>query len=171
VIDGRPVATGVLAVGDSWACTNPSVGRGISIGLLHAVALRDLLREVPASDHRGLALRWHELTQERVDPLVQDTLSFDRHRLAEMDAAIEGREFVDDDPSYSLGRALAASAPRDADQLRQFMDVVALHARGVEVFGRPGVFEKALELGAPAPLPGPNRAELLELIGAPASTG
>jgi hypothetical protein len=51
------------------------------------------------------------------------------------------------------------------------MDVVALHARGVEVFGRPGVFEKALELGAPAPLPGPNRAELLELIGAPASTG
>ena len=32
-VDGQPVATGVLAVGDSWACTNPSVGRGISIGL------------------------------------------------------------------------------------------------------------------------------------------
>ena len=27
-IDGKPVATGVLAVADSWACTNPSVGRG-----------------------------------------------------------------------------------------------------------------------------------------------
>ena len=43
VVDGRPVATGVLTVGDSWACTNPSVGRGISIGMLHAVALRDTL--------------------------------------------------------------------------------------------------------------------------------
>ena len=32
VVDGEPVATGVVAVGDAWACTNPSVGRGASIG-------------------------------------------------------------------------------------------------------------------------------------------
>ena len=32
VVDGVPVATGVVALGDSWACTNPSVGRGASIG-------------------------------------------------------------------------------------------------------------------------------------------
>jgi 2-polyprenyl-6-methoxyphenol hydroxylase-like FAD-dependent oxidoreductase len=37
VVDGEPVATGVVAVADSWACTNPSVGRGITIGLLHAL--------------------------------------------------------------------------------------------------------------------------------------
>jgi flavin-dependent dehydrogenase len=34
VVDGEPVATGVVAVGDAWACTNPSLGRGASIGLL-----------------------------------------------------------------------------------------------------------------------------------------
>ena len=28
VIDGRPVVTGLAAVGDAWACTNPSAGRG-----------------------------------------------------------------------------------------------------------------------------------------------
>src|SRR5680860_1644882 len=27
VVDGDPVATGVVAVGDAWACTNPSLGR------------------------------------------------------------------------------------------------------------------------------------------------
>src|SRR5262249_24961190 len=39
VVDGAPVATGVLPVADSWACTNPSLGRGCSIGFMHAVAL------------------------------------------------------------------------------------------------------------------------------------
>jgi hypothetical protein len=28
VVDGVPVATGIVSVGDSWACTNPSLGRG-----------------------------------------------------------------------------------------------------------------------------------------------
>ena len=52
-MEGRPVATGLVAVGDSWACTNPSIGRGASIGLLHAVALRDVLRETrPSEGHR-----------------------------------------------------------------------------------------------------------------------
>ncbi len=39
VVDGRPVATGVAPIADSWACTNPSVGRGATIGLIHAVVL------------------------------------------------------------------------------------------------------------------------------------
>jgi 2-polyprenyl-6-methoxyphenol hydroxylase-like FAD-dependent oxidoreductase len=42
VVDGEPVITGLAALGDAWACTNPSLGRGASIGL-HACALRDLL--------------------------------------------------------------------------------------------------------------------------------
>jgi hypothetical protein len=41
VVDGEPIAAGVMAVGDAWACTNPSLGRGTSIGLLHARSLRD----------------------------------------------------------------------------------------------------------------------------------
>lgn len=36
---GNPVATGVVAVADSWSCTNPSLGRGASIGLLHTLTL------------------------------------------------------------------------------------------------------------------------------------
>ena len=173
VVDGLPVATGVLAVGDSWACTNPSVGRGISVGLLHAVALRDLLRDVPLTDRRGLALSWHELTQDRVDGYVQDTLELDRRSLAAIDAAIEGRTYEPEDPGAAIGVAMAVSARRDATQYRHFLDIVSLNARAVDVVGRPGVFECALELGGdPEPPPGPDRRELLDLVGAsPAPTG
>ncbi len=41
----EPVATGVVAIGDAAACTNPSVGRGASIALLHATCLRDVVRK------------------------------------------------------------------------------------------------------------------------------
>ena len=40
VLDGQPVITGFAAVGDAWACTNPTGGRGLSIGLMHAQQLR-----------------------------------------------------------------------------------------------------------------------------------
>ena len=50
VLDGIPVATGVVPLGDAWAATNPSVGRGLTIGFLHAVALRDVLRSAPTDD-------------------------------------------------------------------------------------------------------------------------
>jgi 2-polyprenyl-6-methoxyphenol hydroxylase-like FAD-dependent oxidoreductase len=45
VVDGSPVATGFLAVADAWACTNPSAGRGLTVGFMHAVRLRDAMRE------------------------------------------------------------------------------------------------------------------------------
>ena len=40
IVDGEPVATGFAAVGDAWACTNPSAGRGLSVGLMQAQRLR-----------------------------------------------------------------------------------------------------------------------------------
>jgi 2-polyprenyl-6-methoxyphenol hydroxylase-like FAD-dependent oxidoreductase len=45
-VDGVPLMTGIVAVADAWACTNPSGGRGASIGMMHAQGLRDTLREV-----------------------------------------------------------------------------------------------------------------------------
>jgi 2-polyprenyl-6-methoxyphenol hydroxylase-like FAD-dependent oxidoreductase len=67
VVDGAPVATGVVPLADAWACTNPSVGRGISIGMVHAAALRAMLRDSPSTIRGRLLLRWHDLTTEHVD--------------------------------------------------------------------------------------------------------
>jgi 2-polyprenyl-6-methoxyphenol hydroxylase-like FAD-dependent oxidoreductase len=163
-VDGQPVATGVVAVADSWACTNPSVGRGASIGLLHAVCLRGLLRDVPTSEPLALVTRWDQVTASEVEPLYRDTLAFDRHRLAEIDAQIAGVPYETDDTAWTLGEALRHAATRDPDLLRARVDIASLLARGVDVFARPGITEKTLALGSPEPAPGPSRTELLALV-------
>jgi flavin-dependent dehydrogenase len=167
VVDGVPVATGVIAVGDSWACTNPSVGRGASIGLKHAVALRDHLRKVPLDDPVVFATEWHETTLAEVEPHYRETLAFDHHRLAEIDAEIAGRPYETDDPGWVLGTALENAASRDHDLLRHQLEIPMLLATGQEVLSRPGVVERALELRSEhEPGPGPSRVELVALVGA-----
>jgi hypothetical protein len=164
VVDGDPVANGLLAVGDAWACTNPSVGRGASFALLHAVGLRDVLREVGPNDPGGFARRWHEATQAELGPWVSDTIAFDRHRLAQIDAEIAGVPYVTEDPAWNLGTAMRGVAARDPDVLRAFMSVAAVLTRGVDVFAWPGILDKVLALGDPEPPPGPDRGELLAIV-------
>jgi 2-polyprenyl-6-methoxyphenol hydroxylase-like FAD-dependent oxidoreductase len=165
VVDGLPVATGVVPLGDSWACTNPSVGRGASIGMLHACELRDTLRRVAPSEAFEFATAWHDATTETVEPYFRDTLTFDRHRLAEIDAQIAGLPYETDDPAWLLGQALANSTAKDPELLRAYLEIVSLLARGVDVLSRPGVAERVLELGTDGePFPGPTRAELLALV-------
>ena len=48
--------TGVVAVGDSAACTNPSIGRGATLAFIHAVCLRDVMRDGGTGDAMELAL-------------------------------------------------------------------------------------------------------------------
>ena len=73
VADGRPVATGVVALADSWACSNPSNGRGASIGVLHALTLRDQLRAVGLEDPAVFAEAFHTATAETVEPWYRAT--------------------------------------------------------------------------------------------------
>jgi flavin-dependent dehydrogenase len=164
-VDGEPVATGVAAVGDSWACTNPSVGRGASFALLHAVCLRDVVRKFGTADPGAFARRWTEATEAELGPWVSDTLEFDRHRLAEVDAQIAGVPYETDDQAWKLGAALRGNATGDPDVLRAFVSVAAVLARGVDVFSWPGILDKVLALGEPEPPPGPSREQLLAIVG------
>ena len=163
---GGPVATGIVAIGDASACTNPSVGRGASIGLLQATCLRDVLRTADPRDPVGLIRSWYDTTGSVVTPFVRDTFDFDRHRLAEIDAQIAGVPYETDDPGWNLGQKLRAGAATDPELLRAAMSVMSLLVRGVDVFGQEGILDKVLAIGAPAPLPGPTREELLGLIDA-----
>src|SRR5689334_15052197 len=138
VAGGDPVATGIVAVGDAWACTNPSLGRGASIGLVHACALRDVLREVGAGgisgDQEKLVRRFDEVTVAAVEPLYRATLWFDRGRLAELaaDAAgdgggggggREGGPGPAGDPRWAAGKALFAASLADQDVAREYLAV------------------------------------------------
>lgn len=164
-VDGEPVATGVLAVADAWACTNPSVGRGASMGLRHAVELRDLLRVAPA-DPTELAATWHQATMAVVEPMYRATLSYDRHRLAEIEAQLEGRDY-DADPEWELTRALQASAFSDPDCFRAFLDAAGLLALPDEIFADADLLAKVIEFGKDwrqQESLGPSRPELLALV-------
>lgn len=167
VVDERPVATGVVTVGDSWACTNPSLGRGASIGLLHSIVLRDVIDEVGLEDAEKLVRRFHERTTTDVEPLHRMTLEFDRHRLAEIDADREGREYETDDVTWRVAKALGNAAPLDPDVLRGYLSVASLLETPEEVLARPGLFDRVMELAPGLPqyiTPGPDRTELLRII-------
>ncbi|HEU4899831.1 MAG TPA: FAD-dependent oxidoreductase, partial [Actinomycetota bacterium] len=155
-------------VGDAWACTNPSLGRGAAIGLLHAGCLRDVLRDVDPGDPEKLARRFDEVTTTTVEPLYRMTLGFDRHRLAEIDADIAGTPYATDDRRWHVGKALFAASLVDHDACRAYQSLASFLTTPDELFAEPGVLDRVLELGAGAPqypLPGPSRQELLTTIG------
>ena len=167
VVDGRPVATGVVAVGDSWACTNPSVGRGASIGLLHARCLRDVLREADPSDPEKLVRRFDELTGEVVEPLYRATLWLDRHRLAEMGADAAGMPYETDDRRWAMSKAAFAASLVDPELARAYTSLASLLVSADELFADRALAARVLQLGSgapPYPLPGPLRSELLSAI-------
>jgi hypothetical protein len=162
VLDGDPVATGVVALADSWACTNPSVGRGVSIGTVHAVGLRDLLHDMP-TDPVALQQQWHDVTMATAEPWFRSTLAFDEGRLAEIDALLEDRPF-EPTPEFEIGKALGTAAGKDPEMLRALLGTANVLTLPDEVIGRPGMFERVVELGSgwrEEQLPGPNRDELV----------
>jgi 2-polyprenyl-6-methoxyphenol hydroxylase-like FAD-dependent oxidoreductase len=164
VVDGRPVATGVVAVADAMASTDPSLGRGASIGLVHAVGLRDVVRVVGTGRPFELASQWDLCTQREVMPMVDDALASSAHRLAQIDAQIAGVPYDPDDRGWTFAQSLAGAARSDPELLRALVEVAGLLARGVEVAARPGIAERIAAAPPATPPPGPDRAALLQLL-------
>lgn len=177
--NGVPVAPGLIAVGDAWATTSPFLGRGLSIGALSAVALRDAVvnsRSGPAGSERAgdtpIESRYAELLGERVQPYVASTLAFGRHRVAEMTAQAAGRSYRTDDPAWAGSSALAAGARSDPLLLRAHSRIASLLATPAEVFADPELRARIGPwLGSPlCPPDQPGRTALLEAIEANSRT-
>jgi 2-polyprenyl-6-methoxyphenol hydroxylase-like FAD-dependent oxidoreductase len=167
-VDEEPVATGVVAVADSWACTNPSLGRGMSIGLMHGVALRDLLRDDIESPS-ALVARWDAVTESVVAPWYRATLQYDRHRLAEIGAVTRGESYATEDPAWELTKAMECGSARDPDVLRAQLSIVGLLRSPDEVFAQTGFAERVMRVGGDwrdQPSAGPDRAQLLAVVAA-----
>jgi 2-polyprenyl-6-methoxyphenol hydroxylase-like FAD-dependent oxidoreductase len=162
VADGVPRVTGLLNVGDSWACTNPSAGRGISLGLMHAQLLRSAVAEHLA-DPAALALAFHAATREQVEPYYRGQLDADRFRLAEMAAVRAGAPTP---PLPDPVARLLGAMQTDADAYRWFMETICCLAAPAEILRRPDVMRRILatEPAAPMRLPGPDREGLLALL-------
>jgi flavin-dependent dehydrogenase len=167
MVDGAPVATGIVAAGDAWACSNPSVGRGASIGMLQATVLRDTIAATGLEDPWEFACSFHDATAESVEPWYRDTVTADRHRLAEIDTLMQGGEYRPADPGWEVSQALASSVPKDPDCLRGFVSVAMVLDRETDVLSRPGMLDKVTALGSgwrDEPIPAPTRDELLSIV-------
>jgi 2-polyprenyl-6-methoxyphenol hydroxylase-like FAD-dependent oxidoreductase len=166
VVEGRPVVSGLLPVGDAWACTNPTAGRGISLGLAQAVALRNLLRQAVA-DPAALVEAYDVVTETELTPWYREQVDRDNLRAAEITAAIEGRRLSPtDDRGDSSWRALAATAQHDPDVARALLDVVSCLSLPKEVLARAGIRRRVESFRDrdSAPTPAPSRAQLLDLV-------
>jgi 2-polyprenyl-6-methoxyphenol hydroxylase-like FAD-dependent oxidoreductase len=164
VVDGTPVVTGFLPVGDAWACTNPSAGRGLSVGMIHAQVLRHVVRE-HLDDPGALVEAWHERTERLVAPFYRNQVAADRVRIAEMAALREGRE---PPAPPEITRRFLAAARYDADVFRGLLETILCTALPQEVLARPELQHRIAHLGdnpAPPP-PGPDRRQLLDLLAA-----
>jgi 2-polyprenyl-6-methoxyphenol hydroxylase-like FAD-dependent oxidoreductase len=142
VVEGQPVVTGFAAVGDSWACTNPSAGLGLSVGLLHAQVLRDVARR-HINDPETFARDFDAETERQVGPFYRNQIAADRVRIAEMNALDEGLPV----PAPNLITAkLLAAASQDADVFRGMLEIAMCVALPQEVLARPYVAAKIAEL-------------------------
>lgn len=121
VRDGRPVATGFVAVGDAAFCTNPSEGKGLSVGLLHAQLLRDVVRD-SLTDPGALPYAFDLTTERSVAPFYRDQTANDRVRVAEMGALRQGAPLPT--PDLTTTR-LESAAMRDADLFRALVEIRA----------------------------------------------
>jgi len=169
VVDGVPVATGVLAVGDSWACTNPSGGRGVTLALMHAAVTAEAVDE-HLGDPLALSLAHHEKTSQRLLPWYRSSAQLDQVRLAQISAMAEGHpapSATPSDPAAARMRNFAVAMNWDADAFRAFHEMTEMLALPDQIFARPGmttrINEAAAGRGLPAQ-PGPTRTELLALL-------
>jgi flavin-dependent dehydrogenase len=168
VVDGVPVATGIISVGDSWACTNPSLGRGITIGLMQALGTAEVVQQ-HLDNPFELALSHDSMTETRVTPWYRDTIQIDRKRMAGVNALIEGRPEPEQpaDPRARIANALNVAMMYDADLYRAAAEMRSVLALPQEVMARPGMVDRILEVAetheAVNPL-GPSRRELLRML-------
>jgi len=170
VVDGTPVATGFVGVADAWACTNPSAGRGLTVGFLHALRLRDAVR-AHGDDPGALVEDFDRHTEADVAPWYHAQIAVDRARFGEMMALREGRE--PEPPANELARrigSLMSSMAASPDLFRDALEYVGTVTPVQEILERPEVIARIAAAreatkGRPRPpIPGPNRTQLLELV-------
>jgi hypothetical protein len=86
--DGSPVAKGLLFLGDAVSTTNPSAGRGVSLGLMQVQAVLGMLHDADVSE------RFDQWCTDNIRPWYDDHVLWDAallRRMAGHDVDVEGR--------------------------------------------------------------------------------
>lgn len=185
VVDGRPAALGVVAIGDAHTCTNPLYGRGCSLGMVHAELLADAVAGHESFDE-GFHLDFEAATTREIEPWYRAAVMQDRAQRAEAHRLLLASRGESPDPDgeedpEQIQRTFMRSVLRDGllPAVRTSADVFRAFLRGFNLLEAPEalmqdtvVMAKVLEAyqskdeREPEPPLGPERAVLLELISA-----
>jgi 2-polyprenyl-6-methoxyphenol hydroxylase-like FAD-dependent oxidoreductase len=177
VVDGRPVVTGLVVIGDAAVATNPWYGKGCSLAGIAAEELSHALA-VHGRDRTALAHAMDESMRTELEPHYALAVRQDADRIklhaamhdgSEPDAmAVATREFV-------LNGLLPATR-LDPDVFRKFFRAFNMLDAPDALMADPAVVQAAMaalstkDERPPAPVIGPDRDELLTVM-ASASPG
>ncbi|WP_043843410.1 FAD-dependent oxidoreductase [Amycolatopsis taiwanensis] len=163
---GQALVQGFFGIGDSVCTTNPSYGRGVSLGLRHAYLLADLLEDHPVvGDEQAAAFA--KQTEQLLLPWWEEAVMNDRGRAAMWEATVGGRP-PQRPPAgvVNFGLAVAAST-KDEEVWRRVANVMMMLQtpdtlyQDDEIKARIG---KVLAAGPPPQLPGAARVDLVEVV-------
>ena len=178
VVDGTPVATGVLPVGDAVLCTNPLYGRGCSTGFWSAHLMADAVRAHP-DDPWTMALAYDAALRSEIFPFYKSGVEQDREARRVAAALLVGE---DPDGDSSDPRTFMRSVFREGLLPAMRTDAVVLRAffRGLNLLSTPESMAQNSDVSArvlaawqdrenrpPEPALGPkHRVDLLALLSA-----
>jgi 2-polyprenyl-6-methoxyphenol hydroxylase-like FAD-dependent oxidoreductase len=163
---GTSLVRGFYGLGDAVCTTNPSYGRGVSLGLSHAFALADLLDEHPEVGAEQ-ATEFAKRTEHLVRPWWEEAVANDRGRAGLWEATLAGQA-PQRPPAgmVTFGTAVAAST-QDAQVWRRVANVMMMLAPPSALYGDEDIRQRvgrALAGGPPPQLPGASRADLVNAV-------
>ncbi|MCU1362171.1 MAG: putative epoxidase [Ilumatobacteraceae bacterium] len=178
VVDGEPVVTGLIPVGDAILCTNPLYGRGCSTAFWGAQLLADAISSKP-DDLRGIALVYDDAVRSEILPWYRATVEQDAEARRVAAAMLAGD---DPDGDTSDPRTFMRGVFRDGllPAIRTDATVMRAFVRSFNLLTAPDALAKDADIGArvlavwndrdsrpPEPLLGPKlRSEMLDLLAA-----
>ena len=146
VIDGVPVATGVLPVGDAVLCTNPLYGRGCSLAFWSAHLMAAALRD-HADDPTAMALAYDAALRAEIFPWYRSGVEQDAEARRVAAARLAGQ---DPDGDTSDPRTFMRSVFREGLLPAIRTDAVVLRAffRGLNLLSTPDALTKDADVTA-----------------------
>ncbi len=164
LVDDEPVVTGLVSIGDAAACTNPSLGRGMTFALMHTVILRDVVQKF-VDDPLELARHFGDRIALEMGPWYDETRQMDRGRIDEMQTNAGGAR-VEMTPARAAKVALVTAAQVDMTVARAWGRILLCMAPASEVLADQRLLERAFEVAPTVPDQplGPDRSRLLELV-------
>ena len=146
VVDGTPLATGLVPLGDSLVATNPALGRGSSLAWVAARELTTILGDT--TDPVEIITRYDDAVRTQIRPWYDQTAQMDAQRVEHMRRVLLGEPdppIDESDPTAAFTAGFALGAQVDADVSRAMGHVAHLLKQPIELLGDADLAAKVID--------------------------